>query len=307
MAYKKNSIFFVFLTIIYLAIMAYCENRITLNVDYSNIVVLLPMLLFITILSWIIRYLRWRYLLLTEGIEIFMISGFFIYLTGFAYTITPGKIGEIIRAKYLTNERGREVVFSAFFFERMLDLITVFFISTIAFSHSDYILTSGLFVLIVFSALYSVQLMAKKHSYSKRKPYITKSIHTILEISSNITRWLKFKIILVSFLMGFVAWLLMGLIFNIITIGFGLSLPIIDTLGIYPLSILIGAASMIPGGVGSTEVAIVALLSTYSVESSVAISVAIIARLITLWFAVLAGLIAIWFLELKNSKNTRIP
>ncbi|EMK6702623.1 flippase-like domain-containing protein, partial [Vibrio cholerae] len=134
-----------------------------------------------------------------------------------------------------------------------------------------------------------------------------KSIHTILEISSNITRWLKFKIILVSFLMGFVAWLLMGLIFNIITIGFGLSLPIIDTLGIYPLSILIGAASMIPGGVGSTEVAIVALLSTYSVESSVAISVAIIARLITLWFAVLAGLIAIWFLELKNSKNTRIP
>lgn len=102
--------------------MAYCENRITLNVDYSNIVVLLPILLFITILSWIIRYLRWRYLLLTEGIEIFMISGFFIYLTGFAYTITPGKIGEMIRAKYLTNERGREVVFSAFFSKECLTL-----------------------------------------------------------------------------------------------------------------------------------------------------------------------------------------
>ncbi|ENM5855490.1 flippase-like domain-containing protein [Vibrio mimicus] len=303
MTSKKNSILFVFLTTIYLAVIIYCEDNITSNVDYSNIVKLVPMLLCITILSWIIRYLRWRYLLRAKEVEVFLINGFFIYLTGFAYTITPGKLGEMIRAKYLANEKGREIVFSAFFFERMLDLITVFFLSTIAFSHNDYILTSGLFVLIVFSALYSIWRIAKKYSYSKKKPSFNKLILIVLKISSNIRIWLKFKILLVSFLMGFVAWLLIGLILNVITIGFGLSLPIIDILGIYPLSMLIGAASMIPGGVGSTEVATITLLSIYSVESSVAISVAIIARLITLWFAVLAGFISIWFLELKNCET----
>lgn len=300
MTTKNNSILFIVITTMYLSVVISLEENPLSSLDYDRLATLLPLLLSLTIASWIVRYLRWRYLLRLRSVEVPLVKGFFIYLTGFAYTITPGKLGEMVRAKYLKNDKGKEVVFSAFFFERMFDLLTVLLLSIIAFSYSEYTLIAASFVLIVLVLLCLVEPIANNLFRSQRMLFINRVRCIILKITSNIKTWITFKVVTVSSVMGMIAWLLMGLVLRVITVGFDLTLPILDSLGIYPLSMLIGAASMIPGGVGSTEAAIVTLLSIYNVDLDIAIGVAIIARVITLWLAVLAGFISVWFMEYDN-------
>jgi uncharacterized protein (TIRG00374 family) len=70
-------------------------------------------------------------------------------------------------------------------------------------------------------------------------------------------------------------------------------------MAVYPLSMLAGAASMLPGGVGSTEATIVGLLSLFDVPLGVAALAAIGIRFSSMWFAVLCGFIALSILEYR--------
>nr|WP_236251838.1 lysylphosphatidylglycerol synthase domain-containing protein [Stenotrophomonas maltophilia] len=69
-------------------------------------------------------------------------------------------------------------------------------------------------------------------------------------------------------------------------------------LSIYPLAMLIGALSLVPGGVGTTEAAIVLMLGASGVEVDAALTVAIGIRLVSLWLAVIVGMLAMARLEL---------
>lgn len=61
---------------------------------------------------------------------------------------------------------------------------------------------------------------------------------------------------------------------------------------------LIGALSFVPGGVGTTEAAIVLMLGATGVPMETALTVAIGIRLVSLWLAVLVGMLAMLALEL---------
>jgi len=73
---------------------------------------------------------------------------------------------------------------------------------------------------------------------------------------------------------------------------------------IYPLSMLAGAASMLPGGVGSTEVTIVGLLSMHDVPIGLATLAAVGIRLSSLWFAVVCGFMSLLGMERALLANT---
>jgi uncharacterized membrane protein YbhN (UPF0104 family) len=98
-------------------------------------------------------------------------------------------------------------------------------------------------------------------------------------------------------LLGLVAWTLTSLSFVYLTGHLDLQIPVQQALAIYPLSLLVGAVSMLPGGLGSTETTIVALLSLYTENLSLAVLAAIGIRFSTLWFAIVCGLLAIVRLE----------
>jgi len=57
------------------------------------------------------------------------------------------------------------------------------------------------------------------------------------------------------------------------------------------LDFIIGAISMLPGGMGTTEATILGLLITLSITASTASFAIILTRICTLWFAVIIGLI----------------
>jgi uncharacterized membrane protein YbhN (UPF0104 family) len=68
-------------------------------------------------------------------------------------------------------------------------------------------------------------------------------------------------------------------------------------ISIYSSSLIIGAISFIPGGVGITEGSIAGLLTLGGIELSVALVLGIMIRIFTLWFGVGIGFI---FLKLSG-------
>jgi len=84
----------------------------------------------------------------------------------------------------------------------------------------------------------------------------------------------------------------------------GYELTASTVVAIYCLSILAGAASFIPGGLGATEAAIVLLLSAAGVGQTDAIPASLISRSLTLWLAVGIGVLAMTKAGLAN-RSTR--
>ena len=62
---------------------------------------------------------------------------------------------------------------------------------------------------------------------------------------------------------------------------------------IYSSSLLIGAISFIPGGIGVAEGSIVGLLSVQGINLSDAMVIAVVIRLFTLWISTIVGLVAL--------------
>ncbi len=79
--------------------------------------------------------------------------------------------------------------------------------------------------------------------------------------------------------------------FYVQTIGGAVSAA--DCVRIFAVAMLLGAASMLPGGLGATEAALVYQLNQAGMVMSDAVAAAIALRLSTLWFAILLGVAAL--------------
>ena len=66
-----------------------------------------------------------------------------------------------------------------------------------------------------------------------------------------------------------------------------------NVISIYSSSLILGAASFIPGGIGVTEGSIAGLLTLNGVDISIAFVLGILIRIFTLWYGVLIGFIAL--------------
>ncbi len=84
--------------------------------------------------SIFLRYLRWHFLMVGHGIHHNLVKGFFFYVAGFAYTASPGKIGELSRIiHYRTIGTSSDIVISCFIMERFFDLVVVLLLSSVIF------------------------------------------------------------------------------------------------------------------------------------------------------------------------------
>jgi glycosyltransferase 2 family protein len=71
-------------------------------------------------------------------------------------------------------------------------------------------------------------------------------------------------------------------------------------MGVYAVSLLAGALSFVPGGIGTTEGAMALLLAGLGAGTATVVAAPLISRLTTLWFAVSLGLVAAARLGLRR-------
>ncbi len=98
------------------------------------------------------------------------------------------------------------------------------------------------------------------------------------------------KVFAVGLLLGILAWSANAASFYYIAhlVGTHISFPI--ALFIYSFAVLVGGLSFLPGGVGTAEAAMIALLILHGMPEGQAVAVTLVHRSVTLWFSVLLGI-----------------
>jgi uncharacterized protein (TIRG00374 family) len=134
-------------------------------------------------------------------------------------------------------------------------------------------------------------------------PFINKYIDDIEEFNLILKKLLRLNIFLKILLISITAWILEFYGFYFILSSFKNDITVVWASFSYSLSILIGAVSMLPGGIGTTEGALSFLLTQKGIIENVAIASTIVIRLFTLWIPVFLGFIAMIIFWMKKGNK----
>jgi uncharacterized protein (TIRG00374 family) len=292
---------------LYFVALLWADSKTGLLRRLSDLAPMLPVLVSATLVSISLRFARWQWLLRRAGYFVPVGHSLLAYVAGFAFTATPGKVGELLRVRYLITEGvpGARVV-SAFVYERLFDLAAVLLIALPAAAEFHVFGVAATFVGLVFGA---VGLMAANPRVGKRIVVTfrrvgmlrtARVIRAIVAGLANIRLWATPVDVILSLVAGLGAWLVVSWSFVYLLAGLGIELVGLRALALFPVAMLTGAASMLPGGLGSTEATLIALLGLAGVPLVSASLAAVGIRLATLWFATVLGISAFGWLEWRQ-------
>jgi glycosyltransferase 2 family protein len=256
-------------------------------------------LLALSTINYGVRFLRWHYYLHMLGNFISIRHDLRIYIGGFALTTTPGKAGEMARSLWL-QPYGVPAASSlaAFFAERIQDFLVILILSSLGASlypggkwlllGSFALVLIALLVLSVPAITQSVLRSIAVHRQSMQA--FGRRIADILLLTRDCLTPARFVLGLAG---GVCAWSAEALGFYILMPALGHPLPLLPAISIYAFSMLAGALSFMPGGLGGSEAAMIVLLRLSGIPMPIAVSATLLIRLATLWFAVLLGIVAL--------------
>lgn len=264
----------------------------------------------LSLLNYALRIVRWRSYLAHLGHALTFRFAALTFTAGFAFTLSPGKVGEMVRARYYKN---MGIPFShvaaAFFTERLIDLLAMVTVALLAVaSLADsyrWVLwgTVGGMGLILF-LLAGLSWDRLERVFMRRQDLPERLRHAgagICRMFGSARALLRIDMLLLGFALALAAWSVEGI--GLKVIGGMIPSPHLElsaALGIYSVAIIIGALSFLPGGLGSTEAVMVALLVAYGYSMPDAMLLTLVCRLLTLWFAVGLGWLAVVVLRSES-------
>jgi glycosyltransferase 2 family protein len=259
-----------------------------------------------SLLNYAFRIIRWQRYLARLGRSLPLGFTALTYVAGFAFTVSPGKVGEMARARYYSR-LGISLadVAGAFFVERLMDVMAMLVLAALIVAAAPRyhvaMWSAGAIVVavLVTLAILPWDSIARTLASQTRLPKVVTRLGVGVAQALGAARSLLSPgALLFGFLMGLAAWGLEGLGLYVLGSLFpAVHLGAATGVGIYAVAVLVGAISFLPGGLGSTEAVMTALLAAQGFSVGDALLVTIVCRVVTLWFAVLIGWVAIFFLR----------
>lgn len=254
----------------------------------------------LSLVNYCLRFVRWQYYLQLLGHPIPPAPSLRIYLSGFALTTTPGKAGEMLRSVFL---KYHGVPYSkslaAFFAERLCDFIAVFIlVAAGAWRYENAqlpIFGLGAVLVLGLILLRNPHWLQKIEIYVERlpRPRLQAFLVSVIETALNFRRCFSFSIIVYAIFLGLFAWSAEGLGLYYVANWMGGGVSFLEAVFIYAFSVLVGALSFLPGGLGGTEATMIGLLLLNGMNEAQAVACTLFIRVATLWFAVILGLLAL--------------
>ncbi len=271
-------------------------RRVVSKIDIMDIM----MALGLTLISLAIRFARWQWYLNTLDITIYWFNSLRIYIGGLALTATPGKAGELIRSLFLKRYHvGYMKSIAVFFADRFTDLVAILLLAAVGIWANEAARIVAVFLfLFVGAALFMIH---NPHIYSRFSKTVApllpgekagKLFSRSAEIVDHCHELFQWPLFLGCIVLAGLAWSMEAVNLYLIATLLGAEISFATILFIYAFSKLVGAISMIPGGLGSTEATLIALLIINNVDEATAISCAIFLRLTTFWFVCSLGALA---------------
>lgn len=269
--------------------------------------VLLAVLL--TLFNYALRVLRWTLYLSRLGYALPFGFSLLTYIAGFAFTLSPGKVGEMVRGRYY-QKLGipLSTTAAAFFIERLMDLLAMLALTGLALATAAaYLPLIGGVVGVIVSSLVLlalapwVRISAWVEHINRLPVRLKKPLSGIFRTLDSAKTLLHPKWLMLGFLLALIAWgaegvglMVIGKMFPVVAMDWA------TATSIYSIAIIIGVLSFLPGGLGGTEAVMAVLLNKHGYSLPDAILMTLVCRLLTLWLAVALGLFAVLLLRCKS-------
>ncbi|MCD6588774.1 MAG: flippase-like domain-containing protein [Candidatus Fermentibacteraceae bacterium] len=285
-----------------------------LRSDIQNVVsaadsvnpVWIPLFLILPLFNYAVRFLKWQYFLHRIEVKVPVKESFLVFIAGFSMTVSPGKMGELLKCSLLKKRRNIpiEKTSPVVVAERLTDLISMVLLALIGallVKSRIALPAAGAGAVFVAAAMFIVMNRRAWDLFSKvahRIPFLGKRKHLFDDFRDASVKLLDMKSLAVSVPIGMVSWGIEALVLCVVAASMGYHLPPGVALLSHAAGSVAGAISMIPGGLGLTEITIDGILCDY-LPAATATVTTLLMRFATLWFSVVLGITALIALK-KN-------
>ncbi|MGB5529280.1 MAG: lysylphosphatidylglycerol synthase transmembrane domain-containing protein [Ignavibacteriaceae bacterium] len=293
---------------IYLAFTIYADFDQVVNAFGRFNWLLLPILLLLSFLNYFARFLKWEFYLSIIRVDIKKVDSFSVFMSGLIMSVTPAKIGEVLKSVLVKEITGVPISKTApiILAERITDFLSLLIIAITGAYFFDYggklsIIIAIFFIVLIF-IISNKKIALPIINFAERIPLIKKYIHNIQSAYESSYQLLKPVPLIQMTVLSLVAWGFECLGYYIILLNFNVNFGFLWAFFSYSFSTIIGAISMLPGGLGLTEGSLTFLLVQKQVAMDIAVATTFIIRVVTLWFAVLVGIISLTLYQKRYGK-----
>lgn len=248
-----------------------------------------------------------------------------IYMAGMFFSnLSPGKIGEPVKSYMLKKATGMSIskTLPSVFMERIFDVFSTVFLSFIGIALITLPVEIGM-VLVGVVTLYLVGITAFIYVSSDRNrisgvskkllsvfkwfPFMKKLDKRIERFAGKFNKSLvKYKdagVLAKSFAISMFIWCMEGFIFYLCFASIGINVDFFVVVSFLSIAVLIGVVSFLPGGIGSSEVAMILLFTTaYSLPIYSVTAAIFMARFFGMWMNIITGSLCMGSLKLHLTK-----
>ena len=261
-----------------------------------------PIILLLVTSNWFVLFFRWHLLLRNAKIFIPVKDSFLILASGFALTIIPGKVGELVKSQLLKTKFGiaRSKTVPIVILEQFYTAIGIVMLSFFGIWYFEL----GIYVLGIFTAalIFVFVLLSSRKAFNKivslleKRRFTSKFVEPLSSSYDAIKNGIRGPITLYACGLSMLFWLLEAISVYFILLAFGVEvigfLTIIST---YTTSIMLGILSFLPIGVGVVEGTLTSFFTMQGIDVSLALTIVVVIRLFTRWYGVSFGFIALKF------------
>lgn len=255
-------------------------------------------LLGLSLINYALRAGRWAMLSRALDLRVPLRANMLYYFCGYSLTATPGKAGEAIRLWLLKSGHGIAYTRSMplMLADRSLDIWAVMLLTLVSFSGFQIYRWYGaaLLLLVVAVSLPIVwprlmePLLLAAAGRMKRRIRLLVRLRRILRAMDRLSSWRTYGTTMLPSVIG---WWAEAAALYVLLLHFGAEVSLSNAVFVFSFSMIVGAISMLPGGLGSTEATMVLLLTALGVNLEVALLSTAIVRATTFWFAVVIGIL----------------
>jgi len=241
-----------------------------------SLLIIIPVV-FVKVIKWL--------LLVDKKDKISLSKGTFAWVAGFGIgMLTPGKIGDFTKAKFLKSKPGKSLL--TVLIDRLNDIFVLFILGIFAvfilFSNKTH-LSNLSYLFLLFFVFFIIGILILRNEKLIKKigmpfykilvPKKFKSVagENINIFYENFNKLSKNKII-INFLLSILAWFGCFVQFWFLSISLGLNLSYFSICLILPVLILVQLIPISISGIGTREAAAVLLLSTFGISPELAIA-----------------------------------
>jgi uncharacterized protein (TIRG00374 family) len=254
-------------------------------------------LLALSLVNYLLRGLRWHLFARRLGLPTSRAQDLRHFLGGFAMVVTPGRVGELVRMRWLKRETGWSFERTAplALMDRAADLAAM----AILLGLSVALATTGVRGAVPVAALALAAAFVATHP--RLLAWVVTQLHRAVgrmprlfgrlrAAARSLDRFAGPRTMIPALALGVTGWLAEGYAFHLLLGWMGTEIGLMKAIAIFVFSTLAGGLTGAPGGVGGAEAAMIALLSLDGVPMEVSVPATAIIRVTTLWFALGIGM-----------------